>query len=86
LFYLNGDGVMAVDIRTAPTIAAEVPRRLHEFRSPLFQATSLFDVSNDGRFLRIQSSVPETVTTPIHVVINWLEELKTRVPCNESPA
>ena len=43
--------------------------------------TADYDVSPDGqRFLMVQSSGPEQTPTQIRVVLNWLEELKQRVP------
>ena len=39
-----------------------------------------YDVSADGRFLMIQSKVPEQPATHINVVLNWFDELKGLVP------
>ena len=40
-----------------------------------------YDVSADGqRFLRVQPMHPDPPTREIQVALNWLEELKQRVP------
>ena len=40
-----------------------------------------YDVSLDGqRFLMMKSSEQEPAVTQINVVLNWLEDLKRRVP------
>jgi Tol biopolymer transport system component len=82
LFYLSGDKMMAVNVTTQPTFAAESPRLLFESRYERSQAgVAGYDVSADGkRFLMIQSSEPEQPTTQIQIVLNWFEELKQHVP------
>ncbi len=37
-------------------------------------------VAPDGRFLMIRLSEAKTSTREIHVVLNWFEELKRRLP------
>jgi hypothetical protein len=37
-------------------------------------------VSPSGRFLRPQQIEPEQSATQINIVINWLDDLKRRVP------
>jgi serine/threonine-protein kinase len=82
LFYLNGDAMMAVEIRTSPTFAAGAPRKLFEgrfVRSP--NSVASYDVSADGqRFLRVQPMHPDPPTHQIQVTLNWFEELKRLVP------
>jgi hypothetical protein len=40
-----------------------------------------YDVSADGqRFLRVQPMHPDPPANQIHVVLNWFEELRRRVP------
>jgi hypothetical protein len=78
LFYLNGDAMMVVEIRTSPTFTASAPRMLYEgrfVRSP--NTVASYDVSTDGqRFLRIQPMHPDPPTDQIQVTWNWFEELK----------
>ena len=81
LFYLNGDAMMAVEIRTSPTLVASTPRLLFEgryVRSP--NGVASYDVSADGRFLRVQPMHPDPPTDQIQVTLNWFEELKRLVP------
>jgi serine/threonine-protein kinase len=82
LFFLNGDAMMAVEIRTSPTFSAGAPRMLFEGRyvlSPNFVAS--YDVSADGqRFLRVQPMHPDPPTDRIQVTLNWFEELKRLAP------
>jgi len=84
LFYLNGDAMMAVEIRTSPTFTAGAPRMLFEGRFVLSpNAVASYDVSADGqRFLRVQPMHPDPPTDQIHVGLNWFEELKRLVPAN----
>ena len=81
LFYLNGDKMMAVEITTTPAFKAGTPRLLFEGRY-LFSPNSVagYDVSADGRFLRVQPMHPDPPANQIHVVLNWFEELRRGVP------
>ncbi|MGH9256885.1 MAG: hypothetical protein ACRD3C_20170, partial [Vicinamibacterales bacterium] len=77
LFYVSGDRMMAVDIRTTPTLAAGTPRLLFEgryVRSP--NNVAAYDVAADGRFLMVQPLHPDPPTNRIQVVLNWFEELR----------
>jgi Tol biopolymer transport system component len=79
--------MMVVDVRTHPTLRLGVPRKLFSFstrelRLPCFPARC-YDVSADGqRFFAIQEGEvpPPPSVTHIHLVQNWLEEVKARVP------
>jgi len=40
-----------------------------------------YDIAPDGqRFLMLRAPKPEPPFTQMHVVLNWIEELKRRVP------
>ncbi len=79
--------MMAVDIRTSPSLQLGSPRPLFSFRDQelMFDCTAVrcYDVAPDGqRFFVVQGgelSSPLPVTH-IHLVQNWLEEVKARVP------
>ncbi len=87
LFYYSADNkFFAVDIQTQPVFS---PGK----RSPLpivgmlnegFGPSRNYDVTRDGRFLVIlqgpQREVNSRSSIQINVVLNWLEELKQRVP------
>ena len=82
LFYRSEGGhrMMAASIATAPRFSPGTPTRLFEgqFRTQV-AATANYDVSPDGqRFLM----VAERNETPrqINVALNWIEELKAKVP------
>ena len=75
---------MAVDIAPQPTFSVGNPSELFVFPRIAQIAPpsrSVYDVSPDGqRFLVVQLPEPPQEPTPIHVVLNWFEELKRRVP------
>jgi eukaryotic-like serine/threonine-protein kinase len=77
LFFRNGDTVMAANIQGNNRLRASVPMALFNGRFG-----NGYDVAPDGqRFLMIKpddSSKP--ATDEVHVVLNWQEELKQRVP------
>ena len=79
IFYGNGDKMMAVAVETEPTFRAGKPALL--FEGQFLGSGGQFhqyDVSLDGqRFVMVQ--VAEH-STQIHIVQNWFEELKPRVP------
>jgi Tol biopolymer transport system component len=86
LFYVTSDNpnagcrVMAVNVRTAPTLEADTPRKLFEGPysvAPVFGRN--YDVSGDGkRFLMVKFE-PEKPPAAITVVLNWFEELKRKL-------
>jgi Tol biopolymer transport system component len=93
LFYLNGDAVMAVSVKTEPTFSPETPRMLFQgaydstaqHLNPLY--LNSWDISPDGkRFLMIKpvAATGDESTSggprKINIVLNWFEELKDRVP------
>jgi Tol biopolymer transport system component len=88
LFYRNGDSVMAVSVETEPTFKPGKPKMLFRgtyFSDNIGQAVlPRWDISPDGkRFLMMkESGQTSTGGAPrkINIVLNWLEELKARVP------
>jgi serine/threonine-protein kinase len=87
LFYWSGTRMMAVDITTDPTFRAGTPRMLFEGANYNQTPTSRadFDVSPDGqRFLMVKAAAAnQNSLDQIHVVLNWFEELKRRVPAGQ---
>ncbi len=78
LFYRNGDKMMAVAITSREEFSATRPALLFEKHYEQIQGKN-YDVSADGRrFLMVQGE-PETASR-IHIVLNWFDELKRRVP------
>jgi serine/threonine protein kinase len=86
MFYRSGDSFMAVDVETEPAFRPAKPKVL--FKGTYFSRNdfTLWDISPDGkRFLMINppGAAPSTAAAPqpkINIVLNWLEELKQRVP------
>ena len=82
IFYRSGDKMMGVDVETEPSFRLSKPKMLFEGRYEGFgwYGYANYDVSPDGqRFLMIRSE-EESAPTRIHVVLNWAEELKAKVP------
>ena len=80
LFFRDGNRMMAVDVDLGGTFSAGRPRVLFDEAyepDPLGVGIRNYDVAADGRFLMIRGTPG---VTQIDVVLNWLEELKERVP------
>ncbi len=72
---------MVVAIETEPTFTAGSPAVLFTGNYLTGPGTQQYDVTPDGqRFLMIKQK--QTGVPQIHVVLNWLEELKRLVPTN----
>ena len=83
LFYRNGNKMMVVDVVSQTNFSASKPRVLFEGRFlPTPATTPNYDVLRDGqKFLMVKAAgQDEQGRTQINVVLNWLEELKHRVP------
>jgi hypothetical protein len=89
IFYRNGDSVMVVSVKTAPTFSIETPKILFRgtYVGNVFQPNNIdfatWDVSPDGkRFLMMKEAGAAAGGGPrkIIIVANWFEELKQRVP------
>lgn len=80
LFYVNGDKLMAVDVKTdGDVFEAGTPKSLFEIRGPALPGAGgvpAFEASNDGKRFLIAVSVQEHTFTPITVVLNWTADLK----------
>jgi len=73
--------MMVVEINTLPAFNATRPRVL--FAGTFAQSPGRYnhDVSPDGqRFVMLNAGEDERTATQINVLLNWLEELKQRVP------
>jgi serine/threonine protein kinase/Tol biopolymer transport system component len=80
LFYRNGTKMMAVQIATQPVFSAGTPKTLFDrtyVSTPLPQTFQYYDVSRDGqKFLMVKQL--EQAPEPIHVTLNWIEDMKRR--------
>ncbi|MDA2938425.1 hypothetical protein MYX75_09205, partial [Acidobacteria bacterium AH-259-A15] len=83
LFYLTLDGkIMAMETRTKGTFQAGVPKILFETGLGAESGLHQYCVTGDGQRFLVKEPVEETAQ-PIHVVLNWFEELKRLVPTGE---
>jgi dipeptidyl aminopeptidase/acylaminoacyl peptidase len=94
LFYRSGDAAMAVPVETEPTFRFAAPKILFSGAYASYAArvygqieNNPWDISPDGkRFLMMKpvaaKGTESTAEGPrrINIVLNWLEELKQRVP------
>lgn len=72
-------GMMAVPIETTPTLRVGKPREL--FEGPYFDSGHDYAVTPDGKgFIMIRESESQSGPNEMHVVLNWLQELRWRVP------
>jgi Tol biopolymer transport system component len=79
--------MMAVDVRPGRTLSFGRPRLLFAFSEPPLrlrcEPTGCYAVAPDGqRFYAVQAApaAPTAAVTHIHLIQNWTEELKARVP------
>ena len=84
LFYLSGDTLLVAPIDpTAPTFSADAPHPLFEERFDRPTVTfPNFDITPDGQHV-LMFKFQQTTQTTIDVVIDWVSELKTRVPTKQ---
>jgi serine/threonine-protein kinase len=85
LFYRSGEKMMVVETTTQPTFSAGRPRLVFEGQYGIgLGGGAAYDVTPDGqRFLMVQGFAGEGGARQIHVVLNWFEELRRRVPAAE---
>ena len=85
LFYVKGNALMAVAVKTEPILTLDTPMVLFEADQSLEDTNrGLQDISPDGqRFLALLipgSSSDNSASPQINVVLNWHQELLERVP------
>ena len=81
LFFRSGDQLMAVEVDSKSGFIATKPKPL--FAHPYLRRFGRldYDVSPDGQhFVMLKDDETASSSTEINVVLNWLEELKQRVP------
>jgi hypothetical protein len=77
--------MMVVDVNLEPTLRLGRPRTLFEWAGacPLCGPIRCYDVAPDGQRFFVTEGLPAPEPAPvthIHLVLNWLEEVKARVP------
>jgi eukaryotic-like serine/threonine-protein kinase len=84
IFYRIGDKMMSVNVTTQPRFSASKPTMLFVFddrHTEPIAGTPNYDVSlDDQHFLMLKPSEEVQAATQIHVALNWVEELKEKVP------
>jgi Tol biopolymer transport system component len=83
LFYRSGDKMMAVAVSTTPNFQAQKPRLLFEGEYERPDPMTSYDVTPDGRFVMVRGET-QSAPSPLHVVLNWFEELERRVPVQKN--
>ena len=88
LFYLQnlfaGSQVVAVDVQTTPTFTLGKTTRL-PIQGILSTNARGYDITPDGKSFLVMFPVSQddparTAHDEVHVVLNWAEELKAKVP------
>jgi Tol biopolymer transport system component len=87
LFYRNENAMMAVDVAMQSGFTIGNPHKL--FEGPYLPTSGSlpnYDVTPDGqRFLMLKpTEQAQAAPTQINVVLNWIEELKQRVPVGQT--
>jgi hypothetical protein len=87
LFFLDREGLAAAPITYEPTLRVGTPRRLFASRAYMWEffGRPWDEDPNGQRFLMIHTpdaarAEGQPPTERIDVVLNWFEELKSRVP------
>jgi len=83
LFYRSGDKMMAVGVSTTPPFQVQKPRVLFEGEYARPDPMTSYGVAPDGRFVMVRGET-QSASSPLHVVLNWFEELKLRVPAEKN--
>ena len=80
LFYMNGAELLAVPVgRQGETFVAGIPEVLFDGPYATTQDAN-FDVFPDGDHFLMVEVDPDAEPSRFHLVLNWFEELKARVP------
>jgi eukaryotic-like serine/threonine-protein kinase len=86
IFYRSVDGrrMMAVEIQTEPSVSVGTPYVLFEGSYPLLSSFfSDYDVWPDGNEFLMVAAASEGATPGVVVVINWLNEVRSRLAAPE---
>jgi WD40 repeat protein len=81
LFYRQGNGWFSTKISTTPELRWDPPRLAFETDFIDSIGTS-YDISLDGQRLLVAKRAERNIPTKLHIVTNWIDDLKRRVPAN----
>jgi Tol biopolymer transport system component len=73
ILYLNSGKMMAASITTEPRFSIGAPRALFEHN------IADYDIAHDGRIVIAEGPDPSRATGQMNVVINWFEDVKSRM-------
>ena len=83
LYFQTAEAMMAVRLQAGSAVSISRPRKLFENKYYLKGGTHTgFDVARDGRFLMVGATLVQGAEVPLSnlsVVLNWHEELKTKL-------
>ena len=80
IFYRNNGRMMAIPVTASAALVAGQPRALFDDAFARgAPGEPAYDVGPDGRFLMLESDVA-TPPPELRVVLNWLDDVKRRVP------
>jgi len=84
LFFLSGRTLMAAAVRTAPSLSSARPEPLFvaEFVESWNSGLASYDPSPDGQHFVMVRQRSGTLGAEMHVVLDWLPELRARDPRN----
>jgi Tol biopolymer transport system component len=75
MFFRSGAKMIAVDVETGAVFRAGAPPMLFE------KASTDYDVAPDARrFLMLKPAAAAADTSQLHVIVNWFDDLRRRVP------
>jgi Tol biopolymer transport system component/predicted Ser/Thr protein kinase len=82
LFYRRGDAFFAVPVGAGEAPRVGESRKLFEVRAAMgrYLNHAGYAVSPDGRRFLIQRLDARAIPTQIHVILNWFDELRAKVP------
>ena len=85
IFYVEpGGAMMVVSVRTTPTFSSGAPTKGVDAGFFVTSSNRTYDVSRDGRRVLViknpQADLSKVTPASMIVVLNWLEELKARLP------
>ena len=81
LFYRSGQAILAVSVRGATPADWGAPEKLFEGPYFFIDGPEMFDVAPDGRgFVMLKAAGTRSTQQELHVIVNWVEELKRLVP------
>jgi WD40-like Beta Propeller Repeat len=83
IFFISGDQLMSVAVKTQPAFKPGTPHALFSTTDYLVGAGN-YDVTPNGQqFLMVKQEELSTSPKELNVVLNWPEELKQRVPAGD---